>query len=269
MNQFYTYTHAAHQNTTQSFMIASGGDFTLNAESTPAEYIGSTATPVTMSSKEIAELTGKEHYNVIRDIRKMLGDLGEPTALSFEGSYTDSTGRGLTCFNLPRREVDILLTGYSAPLRAKVIDRWHELEAAVVKQQFVVPTTFHGALRLAAELEEQRAVLTHQVSMLEHRIEEDAPTAEFYGNLSEATGVLSVNAVAKILGTGQNRLFRYMRNHKILMSEVDLKNLPNQEYQNAGLFKVKWNKLKPRPMFTGKGIIWMREFIERHGRDGL
>lgn len=264
-----SYNHAAHTKITNPFLVASGGAFAFPVESSAVVYKAIPAKPVTMSSKEIAELTGKEHYNVIRDIRKMLADLGESTGLSFEGSYTDTTGRGLVCFNLPRREVDILLTGYSAPLRAKVIDRWHELEAAVVKPLFLVPSTYHGALRLAAELEEQRALLTHKIGVLESRVEEYTSTIHSYEDLREGEGGLSVSTVAKILGTGQNRLFRYMRKHQILMSEVDLKNLPAREHQNAGRFKVKWNKLKPRPMFTRQGIIWMREFINQHGRDGL
>ncbi|MFC6387746.1 Rha family transcriptional regulator [Methylorubrum zatmanii] len=88
------------------------------------------ATAPTMSSLEIAERTGKEHKNVMRDIRAMLAHLGD-TGLSFERSYTDSTGRSLPCFNLPKRECIILVTGYSIPMRAAVVDRWAELEAQV------------------------------------------------------------------------------------------------------------------------------------------
>ncbi|WP_080268049.1 Rha family transcriptional regulator [Pseudomonas tremae] len=83
-----------------------------------------------MSSLEIAELTGKQHGNVIRDIRNMLTDLGS-TELSFEASYRDSTGRSLPCFNLDRHHTECLLTGYSAKMRMAVIKRWHELEDGV------------------------------------------------------------------------------------------------------------------------------------------
>ena len=45
---------------------------------------------MTMSSLEIAALTGKRHDNVLRDIRTMLEEL-EMDALKFEGSYKDPT----------------------------------------------------------------------------------------------------------------------------------------------------------------------------------
>lgn len=85
---------------------------------------------VTMSSREIAELTGKEHKNVKRDIENMLDDLAED-ALTFERIYFDSMNRQQTEYLLDRRHVECLLTGYSAALRMKVIDRLHEREAGV------------------------------------------------------------------------------------------------------------------------------------------
>lgn len=85
----------------------------------------------TMSSREIAELTGKRHDHVMRDIRNMLTDLGITDPI-FGGSYLDSTGRSLPCFNLDREHTDCLLTGYSASMRMAVIKRWRELEGGRV-----------------------------------------------------------------------------------------------------------------------------------------
>lgn len=46
---------------------------------------------LTMSSREIATLTGKRHDNVVRDIEKMLDDV-KIDRLKFEGVYTDAKG---------------------------------------------------------------------------------------------------------------------------------------------------------------------------------
>ncbi|EGH29918.1 hypothetical protein PSYJA_13477 [Pseudomonas syringae pv. japonica str. M301072] len=80
-----------------------------------------------MSSLEIAELTGKRHDSVIRDIRNMLAEL-ESDLHSFEEIYKDQGGRTYPCFNLDRHHTECLLTGYSAKMRMAVIKRWHELE---------------------------------------------------------------------------------------------------------------------------------------------
>lgn len=58
--------------------------------------------PLTMSSLEIAELTGKRHDNVMRDIKNMLDELGEGV-LSFEDTYINKqNGQEYACFNLPK-----------------------------------------------------------------------------------------------------------------------------------------------------------------------
>lgn len=80
-----------------------------------------------MSSREIAELTGKTHANVCRDIRNMLAQLGADQ-ISFESVYFDANNQQRTEYLLPRRECEILVCGYDVVRRATVIDRWLELE---------------------------------------------------------------------------------------------------------------------------------------------
>ncbi len=82
---------------------------------------------MTMSSLEIAELTGKQPSNVGRDIRKMLTDLGDDSKLNHVHEEKDA--RGYTkAYHLDRELTQTLITGYSAPLRLKVIRRLNELE---------------------------------------------------------------------------------------------------------------------------------------------
>ena len=86
-----------------------------------------------MSSREIAELTGKDHRNVLRDIDAMLAEL-EIDVLSFEHIYLDSMNREQREFILPKRETLILVSGYSALMRAKIIDRWQDLETRLLQE---------------------------------------------------------------------------------------------------------------------------------------
>lgn len=91
----------------------------------------------TMSSREIANVTGKRHNNVKRDIVSMLNDL-EEDVLSFEHIYLDGQNREQIEYLLDRELTDTLLTGYSAKMRRAVIRRWTELEGQSEARQQVI-----------------------------------------------------------------------------------------------------------------------------------
>ncbi|MFJ2527849.1 Rha family transcriptional regulator [Pseudomonas helmanticensis] len=101
----------------------------------------------TMSSREIAKLTGKAHKHVLSDVRSMLKELEFDWA-DCSAQYQDSTGRSLPCFNLNRELTDTLLTGYSAKMRLAVIRRWHELE----KQQGAREQSILNGTKVVGEL---------------------------------------------------------------------------------------------------------------------
>lgn len=113
---------------------------------------------LTMTSRDIAALTGKRHDNVMADIRKMLIELyGDGGVLSFQDTQTnEQNGQSYTIFNLPKRETLILVSGYSVTMRSRIIDRWQELEANQAKPAPVAALSRMDILRLAMDAEEAR-----------------------------------------------------------------------------------------------------------------
>jgi Rha family phage regulatory protein len=108
----------------------------------------------TISSLEIAEMTGKEHRNVTRDIRTMLEELGEGGVLRFEHTYKNQqNGQEYPVFHLPKRESLCLAAGYDVVLRMRIIDKWSELESiAQVPIQAPVPIVDSDLVRASQEL---------------------------------------------------------------------------------------------------------------------
>lgn len=114
---------------------------------------------LTMSSREIADLTEKRHPDVKRDIERMISDL-QGDVSKFAHIYLDSMNRQQTEYLLDRDHTICLLTGYSAVHRMRVIQRWQELEQQAITTEHAIPQTYPEALRLAAEFAEETQRLT-------------------------------------------------------------------------------------------------------------
>jgi len=85
-----------------------------------------------MSSVEIAELTGKNHGHVLRDIRNMIAELSdnpEMDSIDFKGITFESNENGQTKQAiLDKTHTLLLTTGYSIKQRKLIIERWQFLE---------------------------------------------------------------------------------------------------------------------------------------------
>lgn len=90
----------------------------------------------TMTSLEIAEITGKEHYNILRDVKDEISKLGTGRAeLIFELSeYKDTTGRKLPMYIANVQGVLQLGARYSADVRYRLIEKVTKKE---VSQNYV------------------------------------------------------------------------------------------------------------------------------------
>jgi len=112
----------------------------------------------TMTSLEIAELTGKQHKNLMRDIRNMEPAWVKVQGLKFElSSRTYQLPNGGTkevpCYVLTKTECLYIATKFNDEARAKLVLRWQELELQEQKrrQQLCLPEP-KEILRLADEI---------------------------------------------------------------------------------------------------------------------
>lgn len=157
---------------------------------------------LTMSSREIAELCGKRHDHILRDIEKMLQDIGGPKfgASSFENQYTTPQNKQAKEYRLPKDLTVTLITGYRADLRYRVVKRLDELESQSKT------AVISGPELMAAALVEANATMKAQSVQIEE-MREDVGAHE---RLTKADGSLNVTDAAKTLGMRPKDLFQWL-----------------------------------------------------------
>lgn len=172
------------------------------------KIINTTTTgPAAMSSIEIAELCDKRHDNVMRDVKTMLEAL-DLDLLKFEGIYRDGRSREQKCYNLPRDLTMTLVTGYSIPLRKKVIDRLDELEK-------------RGAPVTAADLlanPQQLLAITQgyalQIEDMKREITSMQVDVDALDRIAGADELFGVRVAAKLLKMPEKKFVEWLRANK-------------------------------------------------------
>lgn len=161
----------------------------------------STPTVQTMSSREIAEMTGKEHKNVKRDAEVMFEQLNLD-ALKFERIYFDGLNRQQTEYALDKDLSICLVSGYNVQLRMAIIKRWNELEAQVLEAVRPSYMIEDPVARAKKWIEEQTAKQEAEAKLLEaaKAIEVMKPTVDAYELIAGKKGSMCFQDAYKYLG---------------------------------------------------------------------
>lgn len=232
-----------------------------------------------MTSLEIAEVTGKQHQHVMRDIRAILSQGVDASNFGLT-SYTDKSNRQSPCYELTKKGCLILASGYDALLREKIINRWEELETKERTGGFVVPQTFSQALMLAAkqqeQIEEQRAALAQQgeeIVKLSNEVMAMKPKATYYDLILNNPSTVTITQIAQDYGMSAKKfnqiLCDFRIQHKVNKQWILYADNINKGYVQSkptniplsnGTEKVVYNT-----EWTQKGRIFLYEKLKQAG----
>lgn len=220
---------------------------------------------VTANSREVAERFEKRHSDVLEKIVKLEGEIQptENSARYFQASeYVDLKGETRKEYLLTRDGFSLIVMGFTGKKalewKLKYIEAFNKMEE-VIKDQTIkaLPQTYKEALIQLLENVEKNELLLAENERLE-------PLAKFAEQVTESSNAIDIGDFSKIVKSevidlGRNKLFEWLRNQKILMSD----NVPYQKYIDNDWFKVieltKENsygtKCFTKTLITGRGQV--------------
>lgn len=160
-------------------------------------------TEQTITSLEVAELTGKEHNHIMRDIRNILSQLDEISQSNFGPStYTSDRGKEYPMYLLTKEGCLCLVSGYDANLRMKIINRWKELELQAHTASCMIEDKVARVKAWLAEEEAHRAELAQLTDAHSQTLKNNNELVEFIRSMFENRSLIAISLVAGNYGMG-------------------------------------------------------------------
>ena len=236
----------------------------------------------TMTSLQIAEVTGKRHSDVLEAIRNMEPAWEKVAQRKFPlGSYKDSNNQSRPCYYLNKRECLYIATKFNDEARAKLILRWEELENAHHKNVLALPdfTNPAEAARAWAEQYESRMLeakradeAEQQVLQLAAEVEKMQPKVSYYDMILNNKSTVLVTQIAQDYGMSA-KAFNKTLNELGVQRKVNdqwilyasylgqgyVQSKPVDITHNDGSKSVKYNT-----EWTQKGRLFLYDFLKQH-----
>ncbi|MEW5732591.1 phage antirepressor KilAC domain-containing protein [Comamonas kerstersii] len=206
---------------------------------------------LTMSSREIAGLTGKRHDNVMVLCRS-LRDMGVCPEIQETPYVNEQNGQTYLECRLGKRDSLVLIARISPEFTAAVVDRWQELEA---QQSPKVPQTYAQALLEAGRLAQLAEEQAQQLALA-------APKVEFVERfVQSSSGSKGFREVCKLLKANEAEFRAFVMDRRI-MYRLGGKLTAYQCHIDAGRFEVRAGVTESEhayttTKFTAKGVCWI------------
>lgn len=220
----------------------------------------STVVNPTMTSQEIADLVESRHDKVKQSIERLA--LRGTIQLPPLGEVKNHLGQSVAVYQVSKRDSYIVVAQLSPEFTARLVDRWQELE-----NQARIPQNLPDALRLAADLAEEKQKLENQLAIA-------APKAQFVDSYVTASGSLGFRETCKLLHIKEPAFRKFLLDSEIMYLLAG-KLTPYAQHIDAGRFTIKTGENLTnghafiQNKFTPKGIQWIAGLLAAHQIEGI
>ncbi len=198
----------------------------------------------TLTSLEVAEMVGREHNNVMKDIRRIIDHLGEVTSYQsyfIESTYTNSQNREMPCYKLTKKGCELYSTRMTGEkgtqFAVAYIERFNQME-----KELQQPGNTKLLLRAALEQEERIEVVETDVKYLMDNMRINGPQEQRIGSnarakVIESLGGSNSNAYKTISRKSFSQFWRDFKKHFAVPRYGEL---PKVQFEDALEFIKEW-----------------------------
>lgn len=226
----------------------------------------------------VAEVFGKEHKNVLRDIEE-LGCSAEFSRLNFEQStYVNERGREYPRIIMTEQGLVLLIMGYTGDkameYKERYIAEFDRMRAELNNGlRLVLPSNYKEALTaLLAQVDENEKLQSENL-MLEQRVAEFEPKASYVDSILKSKSTVTITQIAKDYGLTGQKLNSILHDEEV---QYKLNNqwLLYRKHQDQGLTKSQTidvfhndgsRSVKMNTQWTQKGRLFIHGILQRRG----
>jgi phage antirepressor YoqD-like protein len=215
-------------------------------------FLINTQTPLTMSSRDMADLTEKRHDSVKRTIDMLFskGVIGSPQNVNFK----NINGVDGVEYLVEKRDTFVVVAQLSPEFTARLVDRWQELESGTNK-----PKT-------ALELAREQVFLLERLEEQQRVIEQQKPMVQFVEDYVESDGTISLREAGKVLGMGQKKFIEALEKWVLYRTKAGTL-APYIFAVKDGYFVVKTgtnnDMAYTQTRVTPKGLVYLSEILNK------
>ena len=233
-----------------------------------------------VDSRQVAEAVGKNHANMMREIRTYCGYLNEIKIDSvdffIESTYKDTKGEERPCYLCTRKGCEMIankLTGQKGiAFTALYINAFHTMEAQLKQDSYMIDDPVKRAERWIEEQKEKQQ-LTTTVAVQEKQIAELKPKASYYDVILNCPDLVSTTTIAKDYGKSAVWLNLYLHNKGVQFKQGSIWIL-YQRYACKGYTSSKTHTIngtdglqhaKVHTYWTQKGRLFIYDLLKSDG----
>lgn len=226
-------------------------------------------------SRNVADVFGKRHDNVLRDIESIKKDVLNFEEMFFESVMPDSYGREQRVYLMNRDGFTLLAMGFTGneamKWKLKYISAFNEMEKIVNSPEQIMARALRIAQQTVDSLKDRCKFLGGQVVEQQKVIEELQPKASYYDMILQCKDLIATTVIAKDYGMSAKAFNAMLHNMGIQFKQGDTWVLYSK-YQGNGYLKAKTHNYadadgvqhsKEHSYWTQKGRLFLYDLLKQ------